>query len=284
MDNIAKNKDFSCFLKPGVISSEMGIDILSLGRQYDRNDYSCQNRTRNDYLLLLTLDGEAFVREGKRKKSLGKNSWFLLRPNIVHSYKDTAPWYFAYVHFRGDVVDSVLERLTFFKRENLGFKQSNSVAKDLLMRLIGQAQNSSIQGEILRNALILEIITSLHSNYRNSKDHIDPLIAIQEYIVEHLNEDMSLAFLAEKAGISRFHFIRNFKQKYGYSPIHYIQKRRIEKAQNLLLHESPRMKVYEISEAIGIKDPLYFSRSFKKRVGMSPEKFRAYAKQNFDLI
>jgi transcriptional regulator GlxA family with amidase domain len=99
-----------------------------------------------------------------------------------------------------------------------------------------------------------------------------------------LNEDMSLAFLAEKAGISRFHFIRNFKQKYGYSPIHYIHKRRIEKAQNFLLHESPRMKIYEISEAVGIKDPLYFSRSFKKTVGMSPEKFRTYAKQKFDLI
>ncbi len=284
MDNIANSKGFFCILKSSIISSEMGIEILSMGRLYERSAYHCLDRVRDDYLLLLTLDGEAYASEGKRRKTLDKGSWFLLRPGIIHSYKDIAPWSFAYVHFYGNVIDRVLEGLTFFKRENLGFKQSNYVAKDLLIRLIDKAQDVSIQGEILRNSLLLELLASLHLNYRKNKYHIDPLIAVQEYIVEHLPEDMSLEFLAGQAGISRFHFIRNFKQKYGYSPIHYIQKLRIEKAQNLLLHESPRMKIYEISEAVGIKDPLYFSRTFKKRVGMSPEQFRIYTKQHFDLF
>jgi AraC-like DNA-binding protein len=284
MDNIANNREFSCILKSSAISSEMGIEILSLGRLYDKSAYYCRDRVRDDYLLLLTLDGEAWVSEEKRRKTLDKGSWFLLRPGIIHSYRDFMPWSFAYMHFRGNVVNRVLESLAFFKRENLGFKQSNLSAENLLTRLTAKAPDVSIQGEVLRNSLLLEMLASLHLNYRKNKFHIDPLIAVQEYIVEHLAEDMSLPFLAKQAGISRFHFIRNFKQKYGYSPIHYIQKLRIEKAQSLLLHESPSMRIYEIAEAVGVKDPLYFSRTFKQRVGMSPEKFRIYAKQHFDLF
>jgi AraC-like DNA-binding protein len=284
MDNIANNKEFTCILKNSSISLEMGVEILSTGISYENIDYHCQDRIRNDYLLLLTLGGEAYVDEEKRRKTLVKGSWFLLRPEAIHSYRDITPWSFAYVHFRGNVIDRVIESLAFFKRENLGFKQSNSAAEDLLVRLITETRDISIQGEILRNSLVLEIVASLHLNYRTNKYRIDPLIAVQEYIVEHLSEDMSLPFLAKQAGISQFHFIRNFKQKYGYPPIHYIQKLRIEKAQNLLLHEAPRMRIYEVAEAIGIKDPLYFSRIFKKRAGMSPEKFRIYAKQHFDLL
>ncbi len=284
MDNIANNKAFGHLLKGSTISSEMGIEIISLGRLYDKSAYHCQERLRDDYLLLLTLEGKARVSEGKRRKTLDKASWFLLRPGIIHSYKDIRPWSFAYVHFSGSVIERVLESLAFFKRENLGFKQSNYAAKDLLMRLAGKAQDVSIHGEILRNSLLLELLVALHSNYRKNEYCIDSLAVVQEYILEHLAEDMSLSFLAKQAGISRFHFIRNFKQKYGYSPIHYIQKLRIEKAQSLLLHEAPRMKIYEIAEAVGVRDPLYFSRTFKKRVGMSPEKFRVYAKQHFDLL
>lgn len=283
MDNIANNNKNSYILKNSSISSDMGVEILSMGISYENIDYHCQGRIRNDYLLLLTLGGEAYVDEEGRRKTLVNGSWFLLRPEAIHSYRDITPWSFAYVHFSGNVIDRVIESLAFFKRENLGFKQSNFVAKDLLIRLITETRDISIQGEILRNSLMLEIIASLHFNYRTNEYRIDPLIVVQEYIVEHLSEDMSLPFLAKQAGISQFHFIRNFKQKYGYSPIRYIQKLRIEKAQNILLHVAPRMKIYEVAEKIGIKDPLYFSRIFKKRVGMSPEKFRIYAKQYFDL-
>jgi len=141
MDNIANIKNFSRLLNNSTISSEMGIEILSLGKLFDKSNYYCRNRLRNDYLLLLTLDGRAWVKEGKREKNLDKGSWFLLRPDIIHAYRDISEWSFAYIHFRGNIVDRVLESLSFFKQENLGFRQANSTAEDLLMRLIASAQN-----------------------------------------------------------------------------------------------------------------------------------------------
>jgi len=89
---------------------------------------------------------------------------------------------------------------------------------------------------------------------------------------------LDLSQLAEITGVSQFHLVRIFKEKYGYPPIRFMQKLRIEKAKELLRQEPDSRKIYEIAELSGFKDPLYFSKVFSKWTGMSPEKFRIYAK------
>ncbi|MFA6101418.1 MAG: AraC family transcriptional regulator [Victivallaceae bacterium] len=279
MDNIADNKDYARLFDNSPVSARMGVVVVSLGRLLDKTGYYCRDRVRNDYLLLLTLDGKAWVREGKRKKLLGKGSWFLLRPGIVHSYRDVTPWSFLYVHFHGGTADQVINGLSFFKRENLGFGQSGNEAKELLSRLVASANDVTMPGEILRNAVLLELLTCLHSNYRNNQSGYEPLVKAYEYIADNLDRELELPRLAEITGVSQFHLVRIFKEKYGYPPIRFMQKLRIEKAKELLRREPGSRKIYEIAELSGFKDPLYFSKVFSKWTGMSPEKFRIYAKR-----
>jgi AraC-like DNA-binding protein len=278
MDNIADNKDYSLLFNNSPVSTRMGVEIVSPGCLFAKTGYFCRDRVRKDYLLLLTIDGKAWVKEGKRKKMLRKGSWFLLRPGIVHSYRDITPWSFAYVHFHGSTADQVINGLSFFKRENLGFRQSGNAGKELLSRLVNSANDVTIPGEILRNAVLLELLTCLHSNYRSNQSGYDPLVKAYEHIVDNLDRELELPHLAEITGISQFHLVRIFKEKYGYPPIRFMQKLRIEKAKELLRQEPDSRKIYEIAELSGFKDPLYFSRVFSKWTGMSPEKFRIYAK------
>lgn len=280
MENIAVDESFSLLLKNSAVSGQMGVSVVSLGRLSAMTEYHCRGRVRNDYLLLLTLDGSAWVKEGKRKKQLQKGSWFLLRPGIVHSYRELAPWSFAYVHFHGNTVDRVINGLSFFKRETLGFKQASGASKELLLRLVSGAADATVPGEILRNAILLELLTSLHSNYRKSNSDFKALSMSYEYILENLEKDLDLPRLAEIAGISQFHFVRNFKEKYGYPPVHFVQKMRIEKAKELLRREPDTRKIADISELCGFKDPLYFSKVFKHWTDMSPKAFRLYIKQH----
>ncbi|MDD5698144.1 MAG: AraC family transcriptional regulator [Victivallaceae bacterium] len=284
MDNIAHNIEISRLIRNGLASVDMGVAVVAGGRLYDKTDYYCCGRTRDDYLLLLTLDGKAWVKEGARRKTLCKGSWFLLRPKVIHSYRDILPWSFAYLHFRGAMIDRVLEMLFFFKRENLGFSQSSAGAQDLLLRLLVQAEDVTLSGEVLRNALLLELLACLHVNYCENNYGRESLASAYEYINEHPNRELDLSFLAGQAGMSRFHLVRSFKAKYGEPPIRYLRKLRIEKAKNLLLQEPADRKIYEIAATAGFNDPLYFSRIFKQCTGMSPEKFRTYAKQQFKLI
>ncbi len=278
MDNIADNRDYALIFDNSPVSARMGVEIAALGSLFARTDYFCRDRVRKDYLLLLTLDGKAWVKEGKRKKMLRKGSWFLLRPGIVHSYRDVTPWSFAYVHFHGGTADQAINGLSFFKRENLGFRQSGNAAKELLSQLVNTANDATIPGEILRNAVLLELLACLHSNYRSNQSEYDPLVKAYEHIVDNLDKVLDLSQLAEITGVSQFHLVRIFKEKYGYPPIRFMQKLRIEKAKELLRQEPDSRKIYEIAELSGFKDPLYFSKVFSKWTGMSPEKFRIYAK------
>ncbi len=279
MDKIAKNIDISRMITGSSTSTEMGVFIRSLGRLYEKSNYYCRDRSRDDYLLLLTLGGSAWVREGQRKRILAEGSWFLLRPGIVHSYRDISPWSFAYVHFGGNIINRTLYKMAFFERENIGFKQLHYAAHELLLRLIEKSGDITLSGEVLRNALLLELLSCLCADYCREYRVADPLAVARESLNDNLDKRPDLLALAKRAGMSRFHFIRCFKAKYGEPPIRYLNKARIEKAANMLLHESSRYKIHEIAATVGFKDPLYFSRIFKQFTGMSPEKFRVYAKQ-----
>lgn len=99
------------------------------------------------------------------------------------------------------------------------------------------------------------------------KERIDRVI--NEYIS---SEDLSLAFLADKLGLSMSYLSSLFKKIYGTPFSDYILNVRLEKSKILLLTTS--LKNYEIAEAIGIADPNYFSTLFRKRFGDSPNKFK----------
>jgi len=271
-------EDSRHFFAPGEAAAAIGVSLVSLGYLTCRRNYHCCKRVRNDYLLLLTLSGEAWVEEGRRRRNLAANSWFLLRPGVAHSYCDHTPWDFIYVHFGGPAAERVLAELAFFKRENLGFQQRNHTAQQLLGRLLHYAGDASAAAEVARAALLLELLAALQMNFRSGPDREDPLTAVHDYIAARPERNFELDELARIAGISRYHFSRRFKEKYGYPPVRYAQKLRIEQAKLLLRTEPDPRRIRDIAAACGFRDPLHFSRTFKQWTGMSPEAFRAYVR------
>jgi AraC-like DNA-binding protein len=277
MDNIAKKSDEWGLFSESSFSRRAGLGIVSLGKIFDKTEYYCRDRVRDDYLLLLTLDGKAWVKEGARKRSLQRDSWFLLRPGITHSYRDDAvPWSLAYVHFKGPLADAAFDEMMFFRRENLGFRQSSGQARELLLRLISFRDDISLSGEFERLGVLIELLAALHKNHRKNLKSADPVGEAHEYILKNFWRDIPLDDLAELAGLSRFHFARLFHERHGCPPLEFTVRLRIERAKELL-RGSPGVKIREIAGAAGFKDPLYFSRVFKARTGMPPEKFRAFA-------
>ncbi|MBQ4117176.1 MAG: AraC family transcriptional regulator, partial [Clostridia bacterium] len=63
------------------------------------------------------------------------------------------------------------------------------------------------------------------------------------------------------------------KRKYGVSPAGYVIKERIRLGCRMLV-EDEKLSISDISVAVGYKDPLYFSRIFKKQTGVSPTEYR----------
>ena len=86
------------------------------------------------------------------------------------------------------------------------------------------------------------------------------------YIRKHLNEAIELEKLAEISCLSKDHFIRLFKKELGTTPLQYINQKKIEKAQLLLITEE--LAVKEIAFQLAFDDYSYFNRLFKKTTGV----------------
>lgn len=124
--------------------------------------------------------------------------------------------------------------------------------QELLLKMIRNYITCGIPGyKKLYNNQVENAIRIFHLKY-------DENFSIRDYSKEH------------KLNYSRF--IDNFTKTTGVSPRQYIIQTRIQKAMELL--NSTSLSIQDISEMIGYDNPLYFSRLFKKTLGMSPSEYR----------
>lgn len=100
----------------------------------------------------------------------------------------------------------------------------------------------------------------------------DLLSQCTEYIRKHYNENISISLLESVFCVSASYISRLFSKKYKMGAMQYVNKCRINEAKKLLAND--KYSVSMIAAKVGFKDPLYFSRAFKKQEGMSPLQYR----------
>lgn len=93
-----------------------------------------------------------------------------------------------------------------------------------------------------------------------------------EWIVEHLDEEMSVGQLAKAAAMSPRTFLRHFKAATGATPLDWILSQRIQLAQRLL--ETTDLPVERIAEHAGFRSPVSMRHHFTQRVRTSPQAYR----------
>lgn len=92
------------------------------------------------------------------------------------------------------------------------------------------------------------------------------------YVHSHLYEDISIDTLANVACVTKPYLIRLFKRDFGVSPLQFINKKKVERSQLLLITDN--MAVKEIAYTLGFNDHSYFIRLFKKITGTTPQEYR----------
>ena len=96
------------------------------------------------------------------------------------------------------------------------------------------------------------------------------------YIDEHFsNPDLSLKDICSHLAISVSYFSSIFKSYTDLTFVEYLTERRVEKAKQLL--KNTDKSIADISEAVGYKEPHYFSMIFKKSTGITPKNYRKHS-------
>lgn len=207
----------------------------------------------------------------------------LIPPDTPHVYKaDTEdPWSIFWIHFGGQLVDSVLATLDVDRGRPLVFVPDigklKATFEDVYACLNFHYSDSGLlamSGELLRLISHIQLLRGRSEPHHQTADA--KIIETMEFMAEHVNMPIKLKDLAAHSGHSVSYFSKLFKQRTGQSPQNYFIQLKVEKACQLL--DQTDMSIIEIAAQVGYDDPYYFSRLFKKIQGQSPAYYRKMIK------
>lgn len=95
---------------------------------------------------------------------------------------------------------------------------------------------------------------------------------VSAYVEAHIDTPISTTDLAKLAGLSVFHFCRAFRTSFGETPHGYVMRRRIERAQGMMLQTNAPLA--QIAIECGLADQAHLNKSFRRFVGVSPGAWR----------
>lgn len=96
---------------------------------------------------------------------------------------------------------------------------------------------------------------------------------VERYVQKHFSEGITVASIADNFGLVPPYLSRLFKEYSGYTLSQYVQKTRIERAKTLLEMDGDIL-AKDVAEIVGYPNPLYFSKMFKKKVGVYPSEYK----------
>lgn len=98
------------------------------------------------------------------------------------------------------------------------------------------------------------------------------------YVRDNAYKEISVEDIAKQAHMSQYHFSRFFKEMTGCSPIEYVLRLRIERAEKLLCETEG--KIQDIATAVGFRAASHFIKTFKRHKGCTPAAFRAGSRED----
>ena len=277
----------------------LSLQMLYAGYHMAGKEWGDKNVIRPFSRMYLIDEGEAAVYMNKKKYYISAGELFIIPKFTFHMYECDNFMNHYYICF----FDQLIGGQSLFDNTQIHYQlPANEMDRMLMLRFIELNPNCAIQNpdpktydnipdiytinqnkvnynlsqEIESNGILLQLFSRFLGNTQllesKSRNQYERLTDIFSYIDNHLYQNIHVSDLAEQMCLSSDHFTRIFKQVSGMSPIQYIQAKRIERAQTLLL--ASRLSIKEIAETVGIPNLSQFSKLFTKETGHSPREYR----------
>jgi AraC family transcriptional regulator len=162
------------------------------------------------------------------------------------------------------------------------FEMHDRHIASIVMALRADLEDGSPAGHLYGESLITALAVYLQKRYGVFRPRTTEfrggmpgarLKRVLEFIDGNLSEDISLSALAGVAGMGPHYFSALFKCSTGLSPHQYVLRRKIERAKQHL--RDPKISVVQITAIMGFADQSYFTKVFRRVVGVTPSAFRA---------
>ena len=226
---------------------------------------------RDDYYLIYVIKGQLSINIDDNVYFATKGSAVIFPPKYKYKYRGSPPAYYLFAHFTGSYATDFLNECGF---DNLPciIETDFSIELQNKFNLMIDTFLRNEQLSIQKCACLLqEILLDIRINTLD-KTNDSPIKASLKYIHSFFTSKIDIPYLANIEGLSNSRYIAVFNQQTGKSPNRYIVDLRIQFAKKLL--DNTNLSVRQISENVGYNDQYFFSRLFKRHVGIPPKEYR----------
>ena len=242
--------------------------------------------------FLYFVAGEATIECGSTTIAASKGDLIVVNSNELH-YGISRSTNLAYYALIADIsllnsksIDAAETKfITLISQNRILLRNliaNDNKVTDCMLTIINEIKTREFGFELAIKSELYRLLTLLlrghvatvlsKEEYTERLKNVERFSPIFQHIDERYMDDLSIEFLSEKTGLSRFHFSRLFKELTGRTVTEYVTATRLNKADYLLRHSS--LSISDIAAATGFNDIYYFSRTFKKHKKISPSTLR----------
>ena len=269
---------------------------LNVGLAVHDADWNWQDVSSPFARIFYVLEGETQLIMSDEVQTLTPKHMYFIPPYTIHSYRCNAHFVHYYLHVYEDapaysgfleewiypveIEAGELERMLFERlcllNPHMVLPQSDPQSYDnnlVLEQNITKNRQRSLCNKVESRGIIFQLFARFLLGAVKGNNRIDERIRQCVVVIRrNIFHTTCLTQLAKTINMSKDHFIRLFKKEMGCTPRQYINQKKVEQAQLMLLTDEVSVKT--LTYQLGYDDPSYFCRLFRQRTGFTPLQYR----------
>lgn len=215
-----------------------------------------------------------FHQAGNKVLSFCSGAFFIAQTGLLNGRQATTHW--AYADTFKDLYPDIefVDDVLYVYGDNIGCSAGSAAAIDFSLEIVRQDFGHEIANQVARRLVI-----SPHRNGGQAQFVETPMLETQslfantlDWATQHLDQEISVTQLAEKAAMSRRSFDRHFRASLGMSAKTWLTQQRLNLAKGLL--ESSALNMEQIAHQAGFNNPMTMRHCFHQHLTISPSQYR----------
>ena len=274
----------------------MNLMLLNVGRAQHNADWNWKDVSSPFIRIYYVLEGEAVIHLAEHNVRLLPRHLYFIPAYTIHSYECHGLFVHYYLHvYEGFKNEMNLQEVYELPIEVEGSEVAAQLFEHLCNRLpearlphsdpnsYDTSAQTSDYVQRYRDMALWEkmelrgaMLMIMSHFIRQAKPRVwtqdERMKRVLEYVHSHISDNIGVEQLANVACITKPYFIRLFKHEFGFPPVQYINRKKVERAQLLLFTTNKTVK--EVAFILGFSDQNYFIRLFHKLTGITPQEYR----------
>lgn len=274
----------------------LNLILLNAGRAVHEGDWNFRNIKSPFFRMYLVDEGEAFMTVEGLEQRLSPGHLYLIPPFSLHNDSCDKHFSLYYLHVSENHADAlrIFEQFRFplevpasnFDYELMKRLLTINPGKGLpiydpgsydnsagFLRSLASTAQTTFPVRTETSGILLQLLSRfLEQAEKLTVSEDNRIVKTLRYIRENIGKKICISDLSDRCFLSDDHFTRLFKQEMNDTPIDYINRKKIENAQLMLVINN--IPVKDIACSLAFENIPYFNRLFKQLVGKTPTQYR----------